>query len=54
LNEAFNGNIKISAPRGRGLGLQDLLNCPKPYKIIMFSGGTGIYPFADIIDIAFK
>lgn len=54
LREGFKGDIKISSPRGRGLGLQDIACCSKPCKIIMFSGGTGIYPFADIIDLAFK
>lgn len=54
LREGFHGDIKISCPRGRGLGLQDIICCAKPSRIIMFSGGTGIYPFADIIDLAFK
>jgi hypothetical protein len=36
------------------LALQDILNSPRAYRIVMFSGGTGLYPFADIIDIAFK
>lgn len=44
----------ISRPRGRGLALQDLLETPKPYNIYIFTGGTGIYPFADTIDLLFK
>lgn len=44
----------ISQPRGRGLALQDILDLPQPYNLVLFSGGTGIYPFADLIDLLFK
>jgi hypothetical protein len=54
LNGGFNLQSMLSKPRGRGLALQDLLEYPKPYNILMFSGGTGIYPYADTIDLLFK
>lgn len=54
LHTGFKGDIRISCPRGRGLGLQDLPDTNAIQKIIMFSGGTGIFPFADTIDLAFK
>lgn len=46
--------ILISRPRGRGLALQDILNDQNPNHVIMFAGGTGIYPYADTIDLLFK
>ena len=46
----LNINVKFSAPRGRGLQLDET----KPGRIIVLAGGTGLYPFCDIIDLLYK
>ena len=43
-------NISISCAKGNGMALQD----KKPGKIIILAGGTGFYPFIDLIDILYK
>ena len=50
LRSDFDGKISISKPRGRGMSLQDT----NPGKIVMFAGGTGLYPFSDLIDLLYK
>lgn len=45
-----NVNIKLSCNRGTGLQLEDT----QPGKIVMVAGGTGLFPFSDIIDLLFK
>ena len=45
-----NMSVKFSCPRGRGLELDDT----KAGKIVVVAGGTGLFPFSDIIDLLFK
>lgn len=40
----------VSQPLGFGLSLASFA----PGKIVMFSGGTGFYPFSDLIDLLYK
>lgn len=40
----------LSRPRGQGLKIET----NKPGKIIFVAGGTGFYPFMDIVDLLFK
>jgi NAD(P)H-flavin reductase len=42
--------IKFSIPRGRGLEL----DATNPGRIIVVAGGTGLFPFSDLIDLVFK
>lgn len=42
--------VKFSRPRGRGLELEDT----QAGRVIVVAGGTGLYPFSDIIDLLFK
>jgi len=42
--------LQISAPRGEGLRMSQL----KKGHIIIVAGGTGLYPFSDLIDLLFK
>ena len=44
------GNISVSCAKGSGMALQD----QKPGKIIILAGGTGFYPFIDLIDVLYK
>lgn len=44
----------MTKPRGRGLALQDLVNENKPHNIYLFSGGTGLNVYVDLIDLLFK
>lgn len=47
------GNFKeiyLSCSRGLGLRFAEL----KPGKVIIMTGGTGVYPFCDLIDLIFK
>lgn len=46
----LNIGVKFSCPRGKGLELEDT----KPGRIILVAGGTGIFPFSDLIDLLFK
>jgi hypothetical protein len=46
----FKGDLQVSRSKGDGLGLQE----KKEGKVYIFAGGTGIYPFIDVIDILFK
>jgi NAD(P)H-flavin reductase len=41
----------LSKPMGQGLGFDKLR---EGGKVILISGGTGILPFCDFIDILFK
>ena len=43
-------DIKVSKPRGRGLEL----DMTQPGRIVVVAGGTGLFPFSDIIDLLFK
>lgn len=45
-----NYEFLLSRPRGLGLGLHEL----NKGNIIILSGGTGLYPFSDLIDLVFK
>jgi NAD(P)H-flavin reductase len=45
-----NTAVKFSCPRGRGLELEDT----KAGRVIVVAGGTGLFPFSDIIDLLFK
>ena len=42
--------LQLSCSRGEGLHFGEL----KPGRIIIVAGGTGLYPFGDIIDLLFK
>lgn len=42
--------IKISQPRGLGLYLDAVTS----KNIVIFAGGTGLYPYSDLIDLLFK
>lgn len=43
-------DLKLSTSRGEGLRFGEL----KPGKIIIVAGGTGLFPFCDLIDLLFK
>ena len=43
-------SVKFSCPRGRGLELENT----KEGRVIVVAGGTGLFPFSDIIDLLFK
>lgn len=43
-------DVKVSKPRGRGLEL----DMTQPGRIIIVTGGTGVFPFSDLIDLLFK
>jgi NAD(P)H-flavin reductase len=43
-------SLFLSSPKGEGLQFSQL----KPGKVVIVAGGTGIYPFADLIDLLFK
>jgi len=43
-------NVKLSCPRGRGIELEDT----KAGRVIVVAGGTGLFPFSDLIDLLFK
>lgn len=40
----------MSTSRGEGLKFGEL----KPGKIVIVAGGTGLFPFCDLIDLLFK
>ena len=42
--------LQLSSSRGEGLHFAELT----PGKIIIVAGGTGLYPFCDLIDLLFK
>ena len=48
--DKFPNDLIIGKPRGQGLKIE----AQKPGKIIFCAGGTGFYPFMDIIDLLFK
>jgi hypothetical protein len=43
-------NLHLSSERGFGLSLGSL----DPGRVVIVIGGTGIYPFCDLIDLLFK
>ena len=43
-------NVRFSCPRGRGFELEDT----RAGRVIIVAGGTGLYPFSDLIDLLFK
>lgn len=52
-NELLEGEINhlvLSQPKGFGLGLPDI----KAGTILIIAGGTGLYPFSDLIDLLYK
>ena len=49
INKKFS-TLHLSEPRGEGLRLHNLT----PGKVIIVAGGTGLYPFCDLIDLLFK
>ena len=51
LSRDWNGKITLSKPRGGGMLYDEL---PTKGKVVIMTGGTGIYPFLDFIDILFK
>jgi hypothetical protein len=42
--------IVLSEQRGFGLAL----NLPHTKNIVIFAGGTGLYPYSDLIDLLYK
>ena len=42
--------LKMSCSRGEGLHFAEI----RPGKIIIVAGGTGVFPFSDLIDLLFK
>lgn len=42
--------MTISCTRGQGLKLDTLT----PGKLVFICGGTGFYPFMDLVDLLFK
>lgn len=42
--------LHLSSERGFGLSLASL----DPGRVVIAIGGTGIYPFSDLIDLLFK
>lgn len=42
--------LELSKPKGEGLHFSHL----KPGKVLIVAGGTGLYPFSDLIDLLFK
>jgi ferredoxin-NADP reductase len=46
----YGKNIKLSKARGRGLNLGEITSG----NILFLTGGTGINPFCDIIDLLYK
>ncbi len=45
-----NARFQLSPPKGFGLEL----DATKPGRIVIVAGGTGLFPFCDIIDLLFK
>ena len=45
-----NTSVQISIPRGRGLQL----DTTAPGRIVIVAGGTGLFPFSDLIDLLYK
>ena len=43
-------NVKFSSTRGLGLELETT----NPGRIIVLAGGTGLFPFSDLIDLLYK
>ena len=50
LEKGMAKKITISQEKGEGLQLANT----KPGKILIVAGGTGIYPFCDLIDLLYK
>lgn len=50
LGKSFKNKIKMSQAMGRGLCLDKI----RKGRVVLFAGGTGLYPFVDLIDILFK
>lgn len=46
------GKIDFELSQQKGLGLE--LENTKPGKIVIVAGGTGLFPFSDLIDLLFK
>jgi NAD(P)H-flavin reductase len=45
-----NCHLNVSTPMGRGLCLDKI----RKGRVVIIVGGTGIYPFVDLIDLLFK
>lgn len=50
LSKGMKGRVRMSQAMGLGLGLDKI----KSGRVVLFAGGTGLYPFVDLIDILFK
>ena len=50
LRDDFEGTVHVSRSRGRGLSLQDMPDG----RIVLMAGGTGLFPFCDLIDLLYK
>lgn len=46
----FRNSVRLSAPRGKGLELDST----RPGRIIIVTGGTGLFPFSDLVDLLYK
>lgn len=44
--------VRLQLSRPKGLGLE--LDVTKPGRIVIVAGGTGLFPFSDLIDLLFK
>lgn len=42
--------LYVSEPRAFGLALQEV----EPGDVMLFSGGTGLHPYCDLIDLLYK
>jgi NAD(P)H-flavin reductase len=42
--------LNVSSPMGRGLCLDKI----RRGKVVIFAGGTGIFPFLDLFDLAYE
>lgn len=49
-SQTENVELTLSKPRGFGLALGEM----NPGNIVLFAGGTGLYPFSDLIDLLYK
>jgi hypothetical protein len=52
LTSADPANLKLQLSPPKGLGLE--LDVTKPGRIVIVTGGTGLFPFCDFIDLLYK
>ena len=48
--QIYGTSFELSQPKGLGIELE----LTKPGKIVVVAGGTGLFPFSDLIDLLFK